>query len=454
MIAHDASDASDDRTIEDVPMSDNHSQLENTRSSSHDGSSPVQSILRKSSLSFANLPTRDPLGTKASIGARVSRTSHLEASALHVAGHTGIQGHQTGSVGAAVSQPPQTEIDQEDDHLDLSAEKPALVSKNSENDLSLTQLHRKTSTQQLHERISQLGQSHQARTSRSIPSLLQQATLSDVPVSPQASVPSEVPKPVSQQDVTKSRYDDSEEDWIPPPLPASYAGASQTTITRSNTTLGKKFDDEPLSASKAKLSAMFKSARGILASSAETSAQAKLESMAQLALAQPVVSEDAELKAPEVEAPEEKQPEEEQLEERQPEKKQPEDKEREVIASEVNEPEPIQPDLIEPPHRQSQRKRKPSDEDINMVAEVEHPAKVILAEENGATVQGTDSSHTQSQPTTRSMKDVKRPAKPGNVATSKAKPVPVAIKVGMTLQRELDHRKVSWIILFFGFVLY
>ncbi|KAI9786270.1 MAG: hypothetical protein M1816_008079 [Peltula sp. TS41687] len=554
VVAYDDEDAEDAESIEVVPMTDNPSQLENTPSPpplSDDGSSPVRSVLRKSSLSFATLPAREPLTTKASIGTRVSRTSHLEGSVLHGAGHTSILGHQAGGIGPAASQSPAPESDHDDDHMDLSADKPALISKDSENDITLTQLHRKTSTQRLHERISQLGQSQTARTSKSIPSLLQQVTLSDLPVSPKASVPSEVAKPASQRAVTKSRYDDDDEDWIPPiqttytanprlpvekkpsvdimedvmgtesaekeapdvlveasqsekqlspelmegiimdkdsadnqtpevpaeisqpekqpspevdqpqmetekqtrtmheepalvptvefaqaavrvprpidapqsMMPALEAGAStnQTTMTRPNFNSARKFDDEPLSASKAKLSSIFKSARGLLASSAGTSAQAKLESMSQLAMAQLAMNEAAKSKASEERALEEELPEEDEIQEKEPRR--------------------VEPVVVIQSRRSSRHKRRSSDEDINMIGEVEYPANVILAEENGMNVQGSESSQPQSQPVTRSMKDVKRPIKPGKGATSKAKPVPVAIKVGMTSQREGDHRK-------------
>lgn len=43
-----------------------------------DGSSPIRPIVRKSSLNFASLPAREPITTKKSIGTRFSRVSHLE----------------------------------------------------------------------------------------------------------------------------------------------------------------------------------------------------------------------------------------------------------------------------------------------------------------------------------------------------------------------------------------
>lgn len=47
-----------------------------------DGSTPDRPLVRKSSLTFASLPAREPLTTKKSVGARESRTSHL-GQAMH-----------------------------------------------------------------------------------------------------------------------------------------------------------------------------------------------------------------------------------------------------------------------------------------------------------------------------------------------------------------------------------
>ena len=46
--------------------------------SASDASSPIRPVVRKSSLNFASLPAREPLTAGKSMGARVSRTSHLE----------------------------------------------------------------------------------------------------------------------------------------------------------------------------------------------------------------------------------------------------------------------------------------------------------------------------------------------------------------------------------------
>ncbi|OKL61500.1 hypothetical protein UA08_03332 [Talaromyces atroroseus] len=58
----------------DIVIDDNFDDI----GSPSDGSTPARPLVRKSSLSFASLPAREPLMTKKSIGPRVSRTSHVD----------------------------------------------------------------------------------------------------------------------------------------------------------------------------------------------------------------------------------------------------------------------------------------------------------------------------------------------------------------------------------------
>lgn len=90
-----------------------------------DGSSPVRQIIRKSSLSFASLPAREPLTTKKSLGARASRGSVLEAGR---SSHYGQRSYHD---------------DEDDDEKEAEAE---------------TSLASKTYTQRLQDRISMLEQ--------------------------------------------------------------------------------------------------------------------------------------------------------------------------------------------------------------------------------------------------------------------------------------------------------
>jgi hypothetical protein len=131
-----------------------------------DASTPDRPVLRKkSSLTFAALPAREPL--KTSIGARVSRTSHLDqlrpgpARSSYMGRSTG--GHQTRQSEAA------DEDDEEDESGDGSHIE-ILGRDESDSDTQATKLHNKSSTQRLHDKISMLGKAPPPRPSKSIPS--------------------------------------------------------------------------------------------------------------------------------------------------------------------------------------------------------------------------------------------------------------------------------------------
>ena len=132
-----------------------------------DASTPERPVLRKkSSLTFAALPAREPL--KTSIGARVSRTSHLEQSrpgpsrASHMGRNT--VGHQIRQSEAA------EEDEEEDDESGDGSHIEILGRDESDSDTRATRLHNKSSTQRLHDKISMLGKAPAPRPSKSIPS--------------------------------------------------------------------------------------------------------------------------------------------------------------------------------------------------------------------------------------------------------------------------------------------
>ena len=127
-----------------------------------DGSTPDRPLVRKSSLTFASLPAREPLLHKKSFGVRESRTSHLDQSRI---GRSSYFGKLNGG-----SHLPSIEL-QTKDHLDLvrgdadgDKEADQVVS-----DFATAQPHGKTSTQRLHEKIDMLGKSQPSRLSKSIP---------------------------------------------------------------------------------------------------------------------------------------------------------------------------------------------------------------------------------------------------------------------------------------------
>ena len=446
-------------------------------------SSPLQPVVRKSSLSFATLPAREPLAAKSSIDHRISRTSHLDhpaslppARAGPFSDHIPLNKPQVGQSGPVADVPPGSRMELDGD------EKHGVSEKDSE-DLTLTRLHRKTSTQRLHERISQLGQSQSSRPTKSIPSIVQHLSQPERPDPPAAvateagavekllknsihnhhvaqhgdddddddddkdgdgtqrplRIPAAVsegerPLPAIPQTSTKeiassalNQPDDMDIDAAPPaPAPQlqhtdvhqvstdegqrghapSAPSARQATATEPHharaapaTTLAqpappaKKMDvdpkkpsanvhatpncaaDGPISASKAKLSSILKSARGIFASSAGVSAQAKMETLSPATNMR--------------------------------------------LRSQAN---------------------KPATEIVG--EEIEPQIGVPLPEDAHEKAPEAESSQGQAQGPFKG-KEPKRPLRPGKAALSKSKPGPVAIKVGTASQRELDNRKVS-----------
>lgn len=126
-----------------------------------DGSTPEPMPIRKSSLTFASLPARDPLPTKKSIGgSRISRTSHVD---LLNAGRSSYFGRQTG--GHRTTQFPEESGDQ------MDVDEREILRENTDEDSRASQMHSKSSTQRLHEKISMLGKLQPSRPTKSIPSV-------------------------------------------------------------------------------------------------------------------------------------------------------------------------------------------------------------------------------------------------------------------------------------------
>ena len=291
---------------------DDQIDMEDDVRSPSDNSSPVKPLVRKSSLTFASLPAREPLIAKKSMGNRVSRTSHLDANkarSSHMGRFTG--GKSLG--GSQLAHP--AELQHHED-TDTDTERPELQREESET----TKAHNKTSTQRLFERINMLKQQNEApkRISQNITS--QQSQPQSYPStqpredaeSVQASQPAypSLPPPEPAQE-----YDDDDDDWISPvrtvaPAPKSArpvlgkahtthvhpsphknspaklvsvsnpdlsAGAESTTPVGSPTT--RKYMDAPLSASKSKLYSAFRAAKEKLIGSSATSAQVKMDTL-------------------------------------------------------------------------------------------------------------------------------------------------------------------------------
>lgn len=193
------------------------------------GSSPARPLVRKSSLTFAALPAREPLTTKKSIGARTSRTSHLDQSKTRGS----FLGRFTGgkSLGGLRQPEPDQERETNDkmndemnnemnDKMDVDMEKPALSSEESDGDSKIAKLHNKSSTQRLHDRINLLGKSQIARPTKSISAAAAVTALS-YPELPNPEPITEVAQQTlflhSKTVIAQISNDEDDDDWIQPP---------------------------------------------------------------------------------------------------------------------------------------------------------------------------------------------------------------------------------------------
>ena len=193
---------------EDLPVDESRSPSQ--------GSSPARPLVRKSSLTFAALPAREPLTTKKSIGARTSRTSHLDQSRTHGS----LLGRFTG--GKSLGSSRQPEPDREDDTndtMDIDMEKPALSREESDGDSKMAQLHNKSSTQRLHDKINMLGKSQPARPTKSISAVAAAPGISypELPIAEPQAESSQHTFLSSRTMFTSVSQDEDDDDWIQPP---------------------------------------------------------------------------------------------------------------------------------------------------------------------------------------------------------------------------------------------
>ena len=183
-------------------------------------SSPARSILRKSSLTFAALPAREPLTTKKSLGARVSRTSNLDQ-AKAPANRGSFLGRFTGGKSLGGYRQPDAGHDAEK-HGDeeVYMDKPGLAREDSE-DSKITKLHNKSSTQRLHERINMLGKSQPPRPTKSIPAAAPTANPAypELPTEPAASALQQAAILALKSTSADTPHEEDDDDWIQPPQP-------------------------------------------------------------------------------------------------------------------------------------------------------------------------------------------------------------------------------------------
>lgn len=202
--------AADDEEVADVTASPS------------DGSSPIRPLMRKSSLNFASLPAREPMASNKSLGARVSRTSHIDQA------RTSFYPRPTGGKSLGIRQ--ETRGDDQD-AMDIDEDELA----GTGNKESTVATHSKSYTQRLQDQISMLGKSQAggARLSKSIPSLV--GTQKSVPnnqsqVSQTTRTDVETDQtPPRKQQVARTPGafpDDDDDDWIAPPTTIQPAAPS------------------------------------------------------------------------------------------------------------------------------------------------------------------------------------------------------------------------------------
>ncbi|KIV95014.1 hypothetical protein PV10_02722 [Exophiala mesophila] len=316
---------------------DTQQDFDDELGSPSDESTPDRPLVRKSSLTFAALPAREPM--KTSIGARISRTSHLDASR---SGHNHPYNLKQSL--------PVTQDDQDttmrDDEDDENVEVLGYDESDEENEEAKAQS--KSSTQRLHEKIDMLGKAPAPRPSKSIPSGLTNSKMSEAADSAYGSLKNKYAmtdddddwiKPLTSQNpisspakstATREEIDSDSEDefdlrapeliaheermrtpagmspspgrirpgyghvksastatlaspakasMAPPASPAKSISVSNPTHQPTTTPQGSPRRYMDLSASKSRLQSIMKTAKGLFTTSASVSAAAKLETL-------------------------------------------------------------------------------------------------------------------------------------------------------------------------------
>ena len=184
-----------------------------------DGYSPAKPVVRKSSLTFASLPAREPLTTKRSMGARASRTSQLDQARANGLGRGSYLGRFTGGKSLGNKVYPDQDISVAgNDPMDLDEDLQHQTRRNElDGDALATQLHNKASTQRLHDRITMLGKSNENKVTKTatFAQKLVQQSYPDLSkdLSDRQFVAPALPKP---QSLATGQADDDGDDWIKP----------------------------------------------------------------------------------------------------------------------------------------------------------------------------------------------------------------------------------------------
>ena len=246
-----------------------------------DGSSPVRALVRKSSLTFAALPAREPLANKKSLGGRNQRTSYTEQSKVTSTNGENYYGRHTDGKslgGLQELQPAEEALGDGDMNVDEQTTGTSqVVIENLVEEATMTDLHHKSSTQRLHDKISMLGQSQPTRPTKSIPSTTTNNLHLNYPDihSAKVEIPVEITADAAALNqapelVIQEAVNDDKDDWIQP---------SPQVTPHTKRDIEFIDDGRPFSASRARLQALMHNARGLFARSANASARAKLETI-------------------------------------------------------------------------------------------------------------------------------------------------------------------------------
>ncbi|KJZ79893.1 hypothetical protein HIM_00607 [Hirsutella minnesotensis 3608] len=188
-----------------------------------DDSSPIRPMVRKSSLNFASLPAREPLTAGKSIGARVSRTSHLDQIRTSY--------YSKDSTGKNVNGLPSN--DQEEAVTDeMDVDEDSGQSKSSQSNLVTS--HTKTYTQRLQDQINMLGKSQsngpgQAKLASNLPPSQHTRPTAPKSLSPETKPTATPFTPGAFPD------DDDDDDWIEPPATVTTAVDCRPALPKSHT---------------------------------------------------------------------------------------------------------------------------------------------------------------------------------------------------------------------------
>ncbi|QYS93510.1 Inner centromere protein [Trichoderma simmonsii] len=263
--------------------------------SASEGSSPIRTVVRKSSLNFASLPAREPLTSGKSLGARQSRNSHFDNGN---SSRTSYYQRQTGGKSLGNLAKHDSLHEDKADGMEVDAQDASPVYEASEADRPGVN-HTKTYTQRLQDQISMLskpqGSFGQTKQTLNAAATQQDSIQAQSVTSPKA--PSADKEPVS----TTPRHspDDDDDDWIESPNTAKKAREAREAreametrpiLTKSFTAdimegIQDREDDDPLHADEQTSRGLFNAVKSASSSTMPTDSSALARDTAPLSKA-------------------------------------------------------------------------------------------------------------------------------------------------------------------------